>query len=163
MFDLIFSNMGRKWKNCWDLATFTTYFNDHPQSIWCLDFKCKNQLILSEKITIEAKYMFRALPFFLTLFQLKSLFYKCTCEIGNFSECNSDQLPTFFTHFWVGLLLLCCCTHPKVSEKSGQLVRVAFGKEVLYHRNSISRDNAYLPSWNRVKLKRYLDQRAFLL
>jgi hypothetical protein len=31
----------------------------------------------------------------------------------------------------VGLLLLCCCTHPKVSKKSGQLVRVAFGKEEL--------------------------------
>ena len=29
-----------------------------------------------------------------------------------FSECNSDQLPIFFTHFWVVLLLLCCCTHP---------------------------------------------------
>ena len=37
----------------------------------------------------------------------------------------------FFTHFWVGVLLLCCCTQPKVSEKSGQLVRVAFEKEVL--------------------------------
>ena len=58
---------------------------------------------------------------------LKSLFYKQYF----FSECNSEQLPTFFTHFWVGLLLLCCCTHPKVSEKSGQMVRVAFGKEVL--------------------------------
>ena len=60
-------------------------------------------------------------------FLLKSLFYKYYF----FSECNSDQLPTFFTHFWVGATAKEQQTHPKVSEKNGQLVRVAFGKEVL--------------------------------
>ena len=36
----------------------------------------------------------------------------------------------FFTHFWVGTTAKQQQTHPKVSEKNGQLVRVAFGKEV---------------------------------
>ena len=54
---------------------------------------------------------------------LKSLFY----EWYFFSECNSDQLLTFFTHFWVGATAKQHQTHPKVSEKNGQLVRVAFG------------------------------------
>ena len=46
-------------------------------------------------------------------------------------QLNSDQLPTFFTHFWVGARAKKQQTHPKVSEKNGQLVRVALGKEVL--------------------------------
>ena len=37
----------------------------------------------------------------------------------------------FSTQFWVGATAKQQQTHPKVSEKCGQLVRVAFGKEVL--------------------------------
>ena len=50
-------------------------------------------------------------------------------------ECNSDQLPTFFSfchHFWVGATAKQQQTHPKVMtewKKSGQLVRVAFVKK----------------------------------
>ena len=47
------------------------------------------------------------------LMYLKSLFYKQYF----FSECNSDQLPIFFTHFWVGATAKQQQTHPKVSEK----------------------------------------------
>ena len=36
----------------------------------------------------------------------------------------------FFTHFWVGATAKQQQTHPKVSEKSRKLVRVALGKEV---------------------------------
>ena len=39
--------------------------------------------------------------------------------------------PLFFTHFWVGATAKQQQTHPKVSEKSEQMVRVEFGKEVL--------------------------------
>ena len=38
---------------------------------------------------------------------------------------------TFFTQFWVGATAKQQQTQPKVSEKSGQLVRFAFGKEAL--------------------------------
>ena len=45
------------------------------------------------------------------------LWLKCGfCRKLLLYECNSDQLPTFFSfchHFWVGLLLLCCCTNQK--------------------------------------------------
>jgi hypothetical protein len=44
---------------------------------------------------------------------------------------NSYQLTSFFTHFWVGATAKQQQTHPKVSEKNGQLVKFAFGKEVL--------------------------------
>ena len=48
---------------------------------------------------------------------LNSLFYEyivCSTSIPN---ATLTSCPFFFTRFWVGLLLLCCCTHPKVSEK----------------------------------------------
>ena len=42
-----------------------------------------------------------------------------------FSEWTSDLLNIFWKfldhfchHFWVGLLLLCCCTHPKVMKNT---------------------------------------------
>ena len=43
----------------------------------------------------------------------------------------------FFTHFWVGLVLLCCCTHSKVMTKWSrnvqrcvQMIKGSFGKDI---------------------------------
>ena len=57
------------------------------------------------------------------------------CKKLHLYECNSDQLPTFFSfchHFWVGATANQQQTHPKVMtewKKSRQLVRVAFVKK----------------------------------
>ena len=53
-------------------------------------------------------------------------------------ECNSDQLLTFFSfchHFWVGLLLLCYCTHPKVMTK--MLKKCSSEQRFIRERNTI--------------------------
>ena len=53
------------------------------------------------------------------------------CSSTSFPNATLTSCQLFFTHFWVGATARQQQTHPKVSDKSGQLVRVAFWKEVL--------------------------------
>ena len=58
--------------------------------------------------------------------------------MGPFNSSQYLEANSFCHHFWVGLLLLCCCTHPKMMTKMAkkcsrnvQLIRGSFGKEIL--------------------------------
>ena len=101
------------------------YHSEYPRYVQAISTDTSFEIKMMVKI-YAIEIIFRPHEPFQS-YLLKSLFYKYK-HSTYFPNATLTSCPRFFTHFWVVLILLCCCTQPKVSEKSGQLVRVAFGK-----------------------------------